>query len=365
MSVENGQRAKPRVAVLYQNTEPPVIDGTRKPMKPGGYQDSGADIGYALSLSDEVEVITQSSDPVPEQHAGWCFPDTEEGILQAIERGATHLWANTILFASHPIQASTKVGKHQNYLRVVGQGPLLVEKYDNKDYVNGLLRRLGGFTMPRAWSLPSGPITLSDIDDCIYPLVVKPARGRGSYGVKICKDASELISHAESLRSEGLNLVMVEEYLAGEEATVTVMPPSLDRLGYLALPVVTRFNHQDGIAPYNGTVAVSTNSRAVVGSDDPAYEVISRECENVARALGVTGPIRIDVRRYGPSDPRFVIFDVNMKPNMTGPGRPGREDQACLSLLAAGGLGWDYQRLLKEILGTAVLLTKHRSLHPQ
>lgn len=34
---------------------------------------------------------------------------------------------------------------------------------------------------------------------------------------------------------------------------------------YCALPVVTRFNHQDGIAPYNGVVAITTNSRAEYG----------------------------------------------------------------------------------------------------
>lgn len=41
---------------------------------------------------------------------------------------------------------------------------------------------------------------------------------------------------------------------------------------------------------------------------------------------------------------------------MTGPGRPGREDQASLTALAAAGPGWDYGRLLREMLGTAVSL---------
>ncbi|PNP81819.1 hypothetical protein FNYG_04845 [Fusarium nygamai] len=45
---------------------------------------------------------------------------------------------------------------------------------------------------------------------------------------------------------------MVEEYLAGEEATVTVMPPTSRGGSYWALPVVTRFNHIHGVAPYNG-----------------------------------------------------------------------------------------------------------------
>lgn len=38
---------------------------------------------------------------------------------------------------------------------------------------------------------------------------------------------------------------------------------------------------------------------------------------------------------------------------MTGPGRPGRENQASLTALAAAGLGWDYPALLTNILALA------------
>lgn len=49
---------------------------------------------------------------------------------------------------------------------------------------------------------------------------------------------------------------------------------------------------------------------------------------------------------------------------MTGHGRPGREDQASLTLLAANGLGWDYKELLRRILGTSSSLKVLRSLRP-
>lgn len=40
-----------------------------------------------------------------------------------------------------------------------------------------------------------------------------------------------------------------------------------------------------------------------------------RESERAAELLGVTAPIRIDVRRYKDSpDSRLALFDVNMKP---------------------------------------------------
>lgn len=39
--------------------------------------------------------------------------------------------------------------------------------------------------------------------------------------------------------------------------------------------------------------------------------------------------------------------------NMTGPGRPGREDQASLTAMAAAAIGWDYGMLLEKILASS------------
>lgn len=146
-----------------------------------------------------------------------------------------------------------------------------------------------------------------------FPVVAKPIRGRGSRGVKVCKSLDEFVGHARSLFSESPQ-IMVEEFLAGEEATITVMPPAQGGgTKYWALPVVTRFSHQDGIAPYNGVVAVTSSSRAVTESSDPAYAEVSRQCERAVALLGVTAPIRTDVRRYRPGS-NFALFDINMKP---------------------------------------------------
>ena len=50
---------------------------------------------------------------------------------------------------------------------------------------------------------------------------------------------------------------------------------------------------------------------------------------------------------------------------MTGPGRPGREDQASLTLIAASALGWDYKELLLRILKSAPTLKILRGLEPR
>lgn len=309
-----------------------------------------------------TSVLTPTANPDPSNDDGWCFPDTEDGILSAVNGGATHLWANTILFASHPLQTSAKLARHAADLRIVGQPPCLVEQYDDKNFVNNLLRKDGSYDLPKSWlvGLVEDPI----LKDVPIPIVAKPIRGRGSHGVKLCENKEVLKSHLRGLLAESAP-VMLEEYLSGQEGTVTVMPPSKENPCYYALPIVVRFNHEDGIAPYNGVVAVTANSRVPTKEERQtltAYADIEAACVRVAEKLKVTAPIRIDVRgRTEDKTSRFAIFDVNMKPNMTGPGRPGREDQASLTAMAAAAVGWDYPRLLQEILASAQTLEELRS----
>jgi len=52
---------------------------------------------------------------------------------------------------------------------------------------------------------------------------------------------------------------------------------------------------------------------------------------------------------------------LNGDQNMTGPGRPGRENQASLTALAAAGLGWDYPTLLLKILESSSSLRDLRN----
>jgi len=53
---------------------------------------------------------------------------------------------------------------------------------------------------------------------------------------------------------------------------------------------------------------------------------------------------------------------LNCDQNMTGPGRPGRENQASLTALAAAGLGWDYPTLLLKILESSCSLRDLRTV---
>lgn len=279
-----------------------------------GYMDSGADIVFTLQRSN-IKVLTPQTDPSPLLDSDWCFSDTEEGILSAIKQGVTHFWANTIVFETHQLQISSKLQQFASKTHIVGQPPRLVEKFDDKAYLNDKLRALGSYTLPQSWLVNSENIevVIQSIKD--YPVVAKPVRGRGSHGVKVCYDLTGLKDHLDALFEESPT-VLVEEYLAGDEATITVMPPSQDRGEYWSLPPVIRFNHMDGIAPYNGVVAVTTNSRVVTQKELDAYlsyRAIMDECRNVAKLIQARAPIRIDVRCFSPGS-QFALFDINMKP---------------------------------------------------
>ncbi|KAK7555448.1 hypothetical protein IWX91DRAFT_401441 [Phyllosticta citricarpa] len=298
-----------------------------------------------ISRSGAIAVATPAATPDPARDADWSFEDNEAGMLDALRAGATHLWANTVLFKDRLLQTSAALDAYQDDVRVVGQPPLLVETYDEKALVNHILEEQGRFMIAMSCLANDGDDLAAGLEKeglSGHPVIAKPVRGRGSHGVKLSQSFVELKSHSPS--------VILEEYLAGQEATITVMLPSAERPSYWAMPILTRFNHDEGIAPYNGVVAVTANSRTLTEEEeaaDPAYKQASRECAGVAELLKTKAPILIDIRRFNdePGSP-FALFDINMKPNMTGPGRPGREDQASLCALATSGLGWDYAKLL-------------------
>ncbi|GAM02831.1 ATP-binding protein [Sphingomonas parapaucimobilis] len=348
------------VAILYQAVPPPMIDGLRKDAKPGGYSDGGADIAYALRRAG-VDVVTPSAAPDPASALDWVFPDTMEGIRSAGAAGATVLWANTVLFEGHPLEAALAD------FAIVGQLPAAMQAFDDKFATNRLLAEAG---LPVARSfLLSGTArddvcSLTDVEQACasrgiaFPMIVKPVRGRGSQGVTLVENFGELRDAAAALIEAATfgDILMVEEFLGGDEMTVTVMPPASPRPDntrsqtHWALRPVYRFDQHAGVAPYNGDVPVTANSTAIdVGRlSDPAIVAMIDACVAAAALVDARTAIRIDCR--ADRDGTFKLFDLNMKPNMTGPGRPGRDNQDCLSAIAARADGWSYVDLLQAML---------------
>jgi len=80
---------------------------------------------------------------------------------------------------------------------------------------------------PRSWVLRKGASTSSEGVEEVkksLPVVIKPVRGRGSHGVSLVKTEEELERGLKGLWEEG-ELVLVEEFMRGEEITVAIMPP--------------------------------------------------------------------------------------------------------------------------------------------
>ena len=341
-----------RIAILYQAQLPPAKDGIQKPMKPGGYSDSGADIAFEL-LENDIDVIVPVENPNQNNDTDWVFPDTKIGIEAALQKGANIFWLNTVLYQHHTIE---------NYLdrelEIVGQTPESVDVYDDKMVTNRLLKS-NNIPIPRNELITKE--NYNDLSlDLEFPLVLKPIRGRGSQGVTKIENRKELIENLNEIFSESSygNAAYVEQYLSGQEITITVMPQGnyvinndkeqFDRSW--CLPAVKRFNHNNGIAPYNGIVAVMENSEVL--SDDELQSIEIQEvydhCVKAAELIGIKAPIRIDCRAN--EQGKYFLFDLNMKPNMTGPSRSHRNNQDSLTLLSARKIGWSYFDLLNSML---------------
>lgn len=328
-----------KIAILYQLNEPPKVGNIRKPMKKGGYSDSGADIAFELKRNGYT-VILPTDDPHEQKDTDWVFGDSSSGIEQAISKGADTLWLNTVLYDGHPIEKYL-----DKDLNIIGQRPHDVQIYDDKFYTNQLLLKHGLSVV--------NDVLISSADEYNgkYPCVLKPVRGRGSQGVFVVYNKDSLASNIKQLTDSKIygTEFMVEPFLTGDEITITVFPRDKFHRSPYCLPPVMRFNHIDGIAPYNGTVAVTQNSKAV---DEPRYySDIIDNCTEAYRVLDLKAPIRIDCRKG--DDERYYIFDVNMKPNMTLGSRSHRQDQDSLVMIAAQRAGLSRIELLQAFINTA------------
>jgi len=240
----------------------------------------------------------------------------------------------------------------------VGQIPSVVDTYDNKIKTNLLLSNKG-LKIP-AYRLISGEKIDQLKIDLSFPLVVKPIRGRGSQGVKLVSSEKEMLSVLQGMFEAATfgDMVYVEEFLPGEEITISVMPPGkyqingsdVSKPGYWCLPPVKRMNHKDGIAPYNGIVAVTQNSVVMEDAEvlEPYVQSVMKMCKAAARLVQARAVIRIDCR--ADSVGNFFLFDLNMKPNMTGASRPHRSDQDSLTAIAARRIGWSFDDFLRNML---------------
>lgn len=89
-----------------------------------------------------------------------------------------------------------------------------VELFNNRNVVNDLLRRTGGFNVSRGWIFSNGSDVIKTMQEANLPfsVVAKPIHGRGSHAVKVCKYLDEFVDRARSVFPESPQ-IMFEGFL--------------------------------------------------------------------------------------------------------------------------------------------------------
>ncbi|RZA06148.1 MAG: hypothetical protein EOP11_11085 [Proteobacteria bacterium] len=86
-------------------------------------------------------------------------------------------------------------------------------------------------------------------------------------------------------------------------------------------------------------------------SSAPEPEALRAAAAQVGQALKIRAPISIDAARGAGGECR--LFNLNLSPDLSGPGRPGREAAASPFVRAAQAHGWSYGALLENLAAQA------------
>jgi D-alanine-D-alanine ligase len=163
------------------------------------------------------------------------------------------------------------------------------------------------------------------------PCVVKPAVGGSTLGISIAKTDAEY----EAALQTALALdpvVLVEQFVAGEEITVAVLDGE-------ALPVV-RIVPKSGFFDFEAKYTSGMTEYEVPGNiPEAAAQSAQRAAVAAFEALGCRGLCRADFIVPEVGDP--VFLEINTIPGMTA---------TSLSPMAAGATGIDFPELVERIL---------------
>lgn len=227
-----------------------------------------------------------------------------------------------------------------------GSGHLASALAMDKDLSKHIMRAHGVQTAD--WMMVNDLEALPDSDlverTLGWPVIVKPSKQGSTVGLSIVKQPSEL-APAIVQAFEHDDEVMVEQFIAGRELTVSI-------LGGIALPVgeiIAKKEIYDYECKYTPGMAVETFPAAL--SDDEA-SAVQQQARLTFDALKLSGCARIDFRMTPAGE--FYCLEANTLPGMTG---------TSLVPQAAAAAGIGFPELCERI---AMLAAKPQmgSLHP-
>ena len=220
--------------------------------------------------------------------------------------------------------------------------------------------RFHGLPTPRF--LVFGDGTGENVVDALrFPVLVKPnAEGssKGLFNDNLIEDPSALLPKVEEIRSLVNGAVLVEEFMPGREFTVTLMgnPAFGDPL--IALPICeqnfdvfppelrhfasyeVKWFFEDGEAGRDACVCPANLTRSL-------RDEIEQLAIQAFTSLGCRDVARVDIRMDRVGNP--MLLEINTLPGMY-------HDPLSISYfpLAARAAGWDYNRMIGEILNRTI-----------
>lgn len=150
---------------------------------------------------------------------------------------------------------------------------------------------------------------LSDIEED-KKYFVKPRFGSDSFGIdenSICQSKAEVASQIEYLQNELKREAVVEDYIAGDECTVTcIRINGTEEL--LVCPLQIECDETGGIQTRDCKVGYKECCLPL--NDDG----LKKTAISIFNILGVSSHVRIDFRRA--ADGRYYMIDVNLMPGL-------------------------------------------------
>ena len=248
---------------------------------------------YAWVAEDRVDVArVDTSDPI-------AVATGAEGVAVASSAPLAGLLTSSEYFVAVTARAAAGLG-------LPGPDPSAVEACRDKRRQRAVLEAAGVAVPAHAAAASAGEA--AEVALAIgFPVVVKPADGTGSRGVRLCRDSDEVLGQAAGLLAlrhdergrPTLPAVLVEEYVEGPECSVEtfgaeVVGVTAKHLG--RLPTFVEIGHDFPAPP-------------LPGSPDGAADARGALAVAAVGALGLGfGPAHTEIR-LGPRGP--VVIEVN------------------------------------------------------
>ncbi|MDX8529051.1 acetyl-CoA carboxylase biotin carboxylase subunit family protein [Mesorhizobium sp. MSK_1335] len=240
------------------------------------------------------------------------------------------------------------VGKLCRHFDLPGPDPASIERCQDKFTQRQILAQ-AGVPVPAYRLAANATDVTSSAAEIGLPVIVKPAVGSGSSGVRLCRSADELAEHTSYLLGEKKTWrssprILVEEFAQGFHYSTEIM--GNEAFGIAAV--------EFGIPPHFVSLEY-TFPAALTGDEHRRITDVSLSC---LRALGLGwGPTNIDVRwtKHGP-----VVIEVN--PRLAGGTSPQLVQAACgvdlitehIKLVIGGD--WDLRKKHSRIATARILV---------